>query len=145
MVDRFFSDETVQCPYPYYDELRAHSPVYQLEGEDVFLVTRYADCVDVLGDPERFSNKAGPGLRQKDLMSPPPARQTATYRVVRTLLTNDPPSHTRFRALVAKAFSARRILALEPKIREITAELIAKFSADGHIDFVRDFGQPLPL
>ena len=102
MVDRFFAPETVQCPYGYYDELRERAPVYQLEDEDVFLVTGYDDCVAVLGDPERFSNKAGPGLRQKELMSPPPAQQTATYRVVRTLLTNDAPSHTRFRALVAK-------------------------------------------
>lgn len=145
MVDRFFAPETVQCPYGYYDELRERAPVYQLEDEDVFLVTGYDDCVAVLGDPERFSNKAGPGLRQKELMSPPPAQQTATYRVVRTLLTNDAPSHTRFRALVAKAFSARRVLALEPMIRAVTNELIDGFAADGRIDFVRDFSQPLPL
>lgn len=144
MVDRFFANETVQCPYDYYDELRDAAPVYKLEDEDVFLVTKYDDCVSVLMDTRHFSNKAGPGLRQTELMAPPTG-QTSKYRVVRTLLTNDAPSHLRFRRLVFKAFSPTRVEELEPKIREITQTLIDAFPADGRIDFVRDFAQPLPL
>lgn len=152
-MDRFFEPATISCPYPFYAELHEQDPVHRLSGEDgdhpVFLVTRYEDCLDVLGRPEVFSNKAGPGLRQKELMSPPPSSTQSgtepTFRVVRTLLTNDAPSHTRFRKLVAKAFSARRIGALEPAIRVAAHELVDAFVADGEIDFVTAFAQPLPL
>jgi cytochrome P450 len=148
-VDRFFEPETICCPYPFYAELHEHSPIHRLKDQDVFLVTRYEDCLEVLGRPEVFSNKAGPGLRQKELMSPPSSstqsRSTSKYRVVRTLLTNDAPSHTRFRKLVAKAFSARRISALEPAIRSAAHELIDSFADSGEIDFVTAFAQPLPL
>lgn len=145
MVDRFYQQDTVQCPYPYYDELRAEQGVHQLEDEDVFLITRHVDCEAVLSRTDDFSNKAGPGLRQKALMGASAAPVDAKYRVVRTLLTNDPPSHTRFRKLVAKAFTARRIAALEPKIRAVVDDLIDAFPEDGDIDYVRDFAKPLPL
>jgi cytochrome P450 len=145
-MDRFFEPQTIRCPYPFYADLHAQDPIHRLEDEDdVFLVTRYEDCLDVLQRTEVFSNKAGPGLRQKELMSPPPAKVTSKYRVVRTLLTNDAPSHTRFRKLVAKAFSARRINSLEPAIRTVAHELIDGFATSGEIDFVQAFGQPLPL
>ena len=152
-MDRFFEPATISCPYPFYAELHEHDPVHRLEDEDVFLVTRYEDCLDVLGRSEVFSNKAGPGLRQKELMSPPrsstqtraPSTDQPRYRVVRTLLTNDAPSHTRFRKLVAKAFSARRIAALEPAIRTAAHELVDAFDPGGQIDFVTAFAQPLPL
>ncbi|SNR92720.1 Cytochrome P450 [Haloechinothrix alba] len=145
MTDPFYKSETVHCPYPYYAELRQQDPVHRLEGEDVFLVTQHADCERVLAEPEVYSNKAGPGLRQSELMGTAKAPEDSPYRVVRTLLTNDPPSHTRYRKLVAKAFSARRVAAMEPKIRALADELIDTFPADGKLDFVRDFARPLPL
>ncbi|HTK64094.1 MAG TPA: cytochrome P450 [Pseudonocardia sp.] len=152
-MDRFFEAATISCPYPFYAELHEHDPVHRLEDEDgdhpVYLVTRYEDCLDVLSRSEVFSNKAGPGLRQKELMGPGRSGAAAgagsSYRVVRTLLTNDAPSHTRFRKLVAKAFSARRINALEPAIRAVAHDLVDGFADSGEIDFVTDFAQPLPL
>ncbi|SNR92072.1 Cytochrome P450 [Haloechinothrix alba] len=145
MADRFYEQGTVQCPYSYYKELREEKGVHKLEGEDVYLVARYADADSVLSRVEEFSNKAGPGLRQKALMGAEAALPDAKYRVVRTLLTNDPPSHTRFRKLVTKAFTARRVKALEPAMRGIVDSLIDAFPPDGEIDFVRDFAKPLPL
>jgi hydroxymethylglutaryl-CoA lyase len=143
MTDRFYDPPVVQHPYPYYQALRRDDPVHQLQGEDVYLVTRYADCETVLAETEVFSNKAGPGLRQAELIGANTSPDD--YRVVRTLLTNDPPSHTRFRKLVAPAFTARRIAGLEDKIRGVANDLIDKFPADGEIDYVRDFATPLPL
>lgn len=145
MTDRFYDPGTVQCPYPYYEQLRAEPGVHRLEGEDVYLVTRHADADSVLSRVEEFSNKAGPGLRQKALMGAEATIPDAKYRVVRTLLTNDPPSHSRFRKLVAGAFTARRVRALESAMRGIADELIDAFPADGEIDFVEDFAKPLPL
>jgi cytochrome P450 len=69
----------------------------------------------------------------------------AKYRVVRTLLTNDPPSHTRFRKMVNRAFSPKRIAEMEPQIRAVADELIDAFPAEGTVDYVKDFAEPLPL
>lgn len=62
-----------------------------------------------------------------------------------TMLTRDPPHQTRYRKLVARAFSARRIAALEDKVREIAVDLISAFPESGPIDFHRDFAILLPV
>jgi cytochrome P450 len=62
-----------------------------------------------------------------------------------TLLTADPPVHTRFRKLVNLAFSMKRVDAIEAQIRGIAERLIDAFPADGRIDFVHDFAVPLPV
>jgi cytochrome P450 len=62
-----------------------------------------------------------------------------------TLLTNDPPAHSRFRALVNKAFSARRVATLEPRIRRIANGLIDSFIGDGKVELVGQFAIGLPL
>jgi cytochrome P450 len=144
VTDHFYDSATVQCPYPNYRNLREGDPVHRLEDEDVYLVTRYADCEAVLAQPDVFSNKVGPGLRQHELMGAARAPESAGYRVVRTLLTNDPPSHTRYRRLVAKAFTVRRVAELQPKITSVADELIDRFE-EGSVDLVRDLAEPLPL
>ena len=145
MTDRLFDPDVVQCPYPSYKKLQAECPVYQVpEDDELFLVLGYDDVVDVLGNPEVFSSKAGPGLRQRQ--SPAAKEVLASgHRVVRTLLTNDPPSHTHYRRIVSKAFTARRIAALEPGVAKVIDELIDGLATSDDIDFVRDFAQPLPL
>src|SRR5262249_9804777 len=57
----------------------------------------------------------------------------------------DPPEHTRARSLVAKAFTPRRVRALQPRVQEITDRLIDGFAGDGHADLVRQLALPLPL
>jgi cytochrome P450 len=145
VTDRLFEPDVVQCPYPNYKKLQAECPVYKVpEDDELFLVLGYDDVVDVLGNPDVFSSKVGPGLRQK----PAPAAKEVLaqgHRVVRTLLTNDPPSHTHYRRIVSRAFTARRIAALEPGVAAIIGELIDGLAKSDDIDFVRDFAQPLPL
>jgi len=145
-MDRFFTAESIANPYTNYADLHDKDPVHRLEDEDdVFLVTRHDDCEYVLSDAETFSSKAGPGLRQRSLMSAPTVVADAKYRVVRTLLTNDPPSHSRYRRLVAKAFSARRMAGMEDFMRETLSGLIDDLDPSGDIDFVTDLAEPLPL
>jgi cytochrome P450 len=57
----------------------------------------------------------------------------------------DPPLHDRIRGLITKAFTPRRINELEPRVVEIAAQLIDRFSADGSADIVDAFAWPLPL
>jgi cytochrome P450 len=146
LIDEIFDPEMIQCPFPRYQELAAQSPAVRVRDErsDIFIVTGYEDCVSVLSDPATFSSKIGPGLRQR----PSDAARAVLAQgpqLVRTLLTNDPPAHTRYRRLVSRSFTARRIAGLEPVVEEITASLIAGMAERTSVDFVEDFAQPLPL
>lgn len=144
MTDRLFEPDVVQCPFPRYRELQEECPVFKVPDDDLYLVMTYDDCVEVLGDPVTFSSKAGPGLRQRQY---PEAKAVLAqgHQIVRTLLTNDPPSHTRYRKLVNRAFTARRMAALEPGVQAIVARLADGLAASGTADFVAAFAQPLPL
>lgn len=139
-------ENVIQCPYPYYTQLRQEGSVHRqdVQGQDVYLVLRHADCTRVLADAEGFSSKVGPGLRPK---ASPEAKAILGQgpRLVRTLLTNDPPSHGRYRSIVSRAFTARRIRALEPHVQAVISDLIAEIDRSPTIDFVRRFSQPLPL
>jgi cytochrome P450 len=61
------------------------------------------------------------------------------------MVTADPPVHTRFRELVGKAFTSRRVSVMEPRMREIAHKLVDGFYPDGRADIVRQFAYPFPM
>jgi cytochrome P450 len=139
-----FAPDTVECPYPFYAAMRTEAPVHEVPGLGFYIVSTYADIERVLLDTEHFSSKTGPGVRQEpphdivDIWS-------QGWLPVATLLTNDPPAHRRYRGLVNKAFTPRRVAEWEPDIRTVTSELIDRFVHDGRVEFVHQFAVPLPL
>src|SRR5713101_1324054 len=138
------SPENVADPYPFYRAMRHNVPVYQVPGAGFFIVSRFADIHHVLSHPEIFSSKQPPGV---DTRTPDDVKEILSqgYPPMDTLLTSDPPVHSRFRALVNKAFSARRVATLEPKMRQIANELIGSFIGDGKVELVSQFAIGLPL
>ncbi len=138
------SPANVADPYPFYRAMRNNTPVYQVPGVGFFIVNRYADILYVLSHPEIFSSRQPPGVVTRlpdDVME----IVSQGYPPMDTLLTNDPPAHFRFRALVNKAFSARRVATLEPKVRQISNALIDRFIGDGKVELVSQFAIGLPL
>ena len=105
-------------------------------GEPAWLATRYDDVRFVLGD-RRFS-------RAVALERDEPRRSPARRR--QSIITMDPPDHTRLRVLVAKAFTVRRVEQLRPRVQEITSGLIeAMRTAGPPADLVDAFALPLPV
>jgi cytochrome P450 len=142
-----FDAETLQCPYPHYAAMREEAPVLFLEELGLYLVTRHDLVLSILRDPATFSSKFG-----RPTM-PMNAEDTARYNEVvaegyvraSTMLTTDPPEQTRFRGLVAKAFNPKTIAAMEPFVRSIVTELIDSWGDRTNLEFVTDFGVPLPV
>ncbi len=139
-----FAPETIEDPRGFWSALRAEQPVYQIPGAGFFVISRYDDLVEVLNNEEVFSSNQPPGMQT------PPGPEILEimkqgYPPADTLLTNDPPSHTRFRALVNKAFSARRVAGMEPKVRSIANDLVDRFIGDGRVELVAQFAVGLPL
>jgi cytochrome P450 len=126
-------------PHPVLAELRESGPVHRLDGSTgvpVWMVTRYDDVLAALSDP-RLSND--------------PHHASALTEVLRgdflsrSMIGTDPPEHTRLRRLVSKAFTARRVEGLRPRVQEITDALLDRISPRGNADLVADFGLPLPI
>jgi cytochrome P450 len=136
--------ETVECPYPFYQAMRDEQPVYEVPGAGFFIVSRYQDILYVLNHEEIFSSMVPPGMQAEPDDEVIEIMKTG-YLPVSTLLTNDPPSHTRYRSLVNKAFSARRMAQLEPSIRLIAKQLIDAFVDHGKCELVSQFAVGLPL
>jgi cytochrome P450 len=61
------------------------------------------------------------------------------------MLQQDPPDHTRLRGLVVKAFTARRVEDMRPRIQQIVDETLDRVAAQGHMDLIEDFAFRLPV
>jgi cytochrome P450 len=142
-----FDPATLQCPFPHYAAMRATDPVHEVGGLGFWLVTRHDLVLEVVRDPETYSNQFG----QTSMPLPDDVRQRMLeviaegYPRVPTMLTADPPAHTRYRRLVTKAFTPKVIASLEPTIRSIATRLIDSWIDDGAIEFVEQFAVPLPV
>ena len=142
-----FDPQTLQCPYPHYAKMRTDAPVHHIESLGMYFVTRHDMISEVIRDIETYSSQFG----NTSMPLPPEAREKMLavlaegYPRVPTMLTADPPTHTRYRRLVSKAFTPKSIQELEPIIRAITTRLIDSWIDTGTIEFVTQFGVPLPV
>ncbi|HEX4225573.1 MAG TPA: cytochrome P450 [Pseudonocardiaceae bacterium] len=129
--------ELTACPYPFpevpaldlapqYGEFRRSPGLALLEmpfGGRAWLATRLADVRFVLADP-RFSRAAAVG---SDIPRTLPVAESVS------IIGMDPPEHGRVRRVVAKAFTARSIGRLRPRVAAIVDDLLDKM-VDGKTD-----------
>ncbi len=111
------------------------------------MVECYAQVQEVLSHPQLYSNKVS--LAQLDPEFPA-AEVEAIYRAggvlwTRTLQTNDPPAHRRFRALVERVFTPVKVNETTPRIASAAQELLAQWPTDVSFDAMAGFAVPLPL
>ena len=141
-----FMPEVLADPFAYYQAAIAERPVMVLPGTNITLVSSYDLVAEATGRVEDFSSDFSDLLAGQRSADPDvTAELEKGWPQRNTLLTADPPVHTRFRKLVNLAFSMKRVDAIEAEIRAIVERLVDAFPADGRIDFVRDFAIPLPV
>jgi len=136
-----------QNPLAYFARMREERPVTPAlmpNGDRMWLVTRYADVRAALADPRLHKDWA------TKLTGPDWVPDEVTGYLSVHLLNADPPDHTRLRKLVTKAFTARRVAGLRPRIEAITASLLdaveARLAAgEKTIDLIEAFAFPLPV
>jgi cytochrome P450 len=140
MTDVFGKPETWENPYPAYRQFRdrspvaAHWPIVLLDGTVIeayaWMLLKYDQVTAALRDPATFSSQN-------------PAPGVVTPQLV--MISDDPPRHTRFRRLVNKAFTARRIAELEPWIKTVADSLLDQIAIGKSVDAVDAFTMPLPV
>jgi cytochrome P450 len=127
-------------PYPVYEELRARGPVHRVrlpkpaDDGEAWLIVGHEEARAALTDPRLVKSPAKLGFSGLD------EELIGTH-----LLITDPPHHTRLRSLVTRAFTARRVESLRPRIQRITDDLLDAMLPHGRADLVESFAFPLPL
>src|SRR5947207_2710187 len=128
-------------PHGLFSVLRREAPVHwqdEPDGRGFWAVTRYPDVVHVNRDVETFSSHKGTAL-----LIDQPAESLEQQRLM--MLNMDPPMHTRYRLLVNKGFTPRRVTQLKEDIRRRTNEIIDAVAEKGEADFVVEMSAELPL
>lgn len=121
--------------------------IWQCPRTGIYVIESHALVSEVLSRPADFSSRTS--LSQLDAGFPA-AEVEAIHRDggcvwTRTLQTNDPPSHRRFRALVERVFTASKVDAMAPEIATACKELLAQWRAGEPFDAMAGFAVPLPL
>lgn len=123
-------------PYPTYRRLRDETPVFYNEKHGFWGVSRYADVDAALKDTTRLSSAKGDILEVvlTDPVIPPGV-----------FINEDPPVHTIHRAIVARAFTPKKMRAIEDKIRAFCVACLDPLVGGDRFDFVVDLGAELPM
>ena len=135
------SPEFIRDPYPFYERLRNTDPMH-LTPFGSYVASRHAEASLVLRDKrfgkdyvDRSSRRYGP-----QIMEEPVFRSMKHW-----MLQQDPPDHTRLRGLVAKAFTARRVEDMRPRIQQIVDQTLDAIADRGRMDLIEDFAFRLPV
>jgi cytochrome P450 len=152
-IDFFRARPLYQDPYPYYDYLREHGPVWREPHHDVVMVTGYDEAIAVLNDTGTFSNcntVAGPFAK-----FPVPLKGddiSAVIEEYRDLLpfsdqlpTFDPPKHTAHRALLMRLITPKRLKENEEFMWRLADRQIDEFLGSGQCEFVHEYAGPFTL
>ena len=139
--------EALANPYPdVQGAARSSDPVHWNELFESWIFTRYEDVDAILMHP-RFSADRAPRphpLRRDDRQQQ--QQSSGPFSQAPTMLTSDPPEHTRLRRLVSKAFTPRAVENLRPRIREIVDETARRrWRGRAEFDLVDELAYPLPV
>src|SRR5947209_11108369 len=133
--------EFIRDPYPFYQQLRDSDPMHVTQF-GALVASRHAEASLVLRDKrfgkdfvERSKRRYGP-----QIMEEPVFRSMSHW-----MLQQDPPDHTRLRGLVVKAFTARRVEDMRPRIQQVVDQTLDRIAAQGHMDLIEDFAFRLPV
>src|SRR6476646_10744617 len=135
------SPDFIRNPYPYYERLRTTDPMH-VTPLGVFVASRHAEISLVLRDKrfgkdhhERTIRRYGPQIMEEPIFK----------SFGHMMLQQDPPDHTRLRGLVVKAFTARRVEDMRPRIQQVVDETLDRIIPQGKMDLIEDFAFRLPV
>jgi cytochrome P450 len=152
-VDFFRAGPLYQDPYPYYEYLREHGPVWREPHHGVVMVTGYEEALEVYHDTDAFSNcvaVAGPFARwpvplEGDDIGPIIEQYRDRLPFSDQLPTFDPPKHTAHRGLLGRLITPKRLKENEEFMWTLADRHIDEFLDRGECEFIRDYASPFTL
>ncbi len=125
-----FDPVTAADPYPHYRALLSGERVHYNPRRDVYILSRYADVRAGARDHSALSSAGGVTFSRLGL---------------RSILTSDPPTHTRMRKQVVPGFTRGALESWRPMIDQLARELVDELSSDAPVDVVSAIAEPMPM
>jgi len=131
-------------PFAVLASLPRETPVFYAPSIDYYVVTRYADIEAVFLDHETYS--AAPAQLPLVPLVPEAAQILRTSGIISqpSMVSLNPPAHTRLRGPTARAFTPRRVAQMAPRIRATVDQLLDAIDPSAPFDLVSTLTFPLP-
>jgi cytochrome P450 len=152
-VDFLTDQSLVADPYPYYDYLRAQSPVLRLQPHGFVAVTGYEEALGVYKNVEDFSSIVALGgpfpplpftPEGDDLNAQIDAHRTQ-FPMYEHMVTMDPPDHTKARSLLSRLLTPKRLKENEDFMWRLADRQLDEFLGEGHAEFLAEYAKPFSL
>jgi cytochrome P450 len=130
-----YSRQMQEDPFPTYRHFLEHEPCSYNAKMDFYALFRFADVWDATLDWKTYSSSLGPSLENRGEV---PGE-------LFSIIGMDPPRHTRFRNVVSRGFTPRRIAALESEVREIAGRYLDALRDEARVDIQQAFSVKLPM
>ncbi len=127
----FLDPTIIEDPYPHYQEWRDNHPIWWADDVQAWVLSRYDDVRVVLKDSTLFSSNSMGEMDEQAMALP--------------LLTDDPPRHTKLRAIVNKAFTSRTLADMEADVAQLVTQMLDDLAGKQVIDISKEFTTPLPV
>jgi cytochrome P450 len=145
LIARFDVDDPafIADPYPVLGALREATPIFWNERSGTWMLTRFAEVAETLRD-RRLGRNYTHLYSHAQVGRPEPDPRWADFQRHErwSLLSLEPPDHTRLRRLVAKVFTPRAVAALRPALESIADDLLDECADRGQFDLLADYAQP---
>lgn len=134
-----------QDPYPAYARLHAETPSFFWENYGFWCFIGY-DAVNKLLRDRRFGReKRNSAADSQGNVGDRSHLKDFDHVEKSSMLELEPPTHTRLRTLVNRAFVSRQVERLRPRIEALAHELIDRFEPKDEADLIADFATPIPV
>jgi len=134
-LPQFGAPEMLEDPFPFFEDKRAHCPVFSVPSRNVHIVTRREDIEFVALNPETFSNKGRASLETF------PGQR---YKTMPDLTSMDGAQHRAVREAHMAFVSPKRLREMRPTFEAEASRLIDTFVDEREIDFLPAFAKPFP-
>jgi cytochrome P450 len=123
-------------PHPIWKRMRDEAPLYYNQKYDFYALSRFADVEKAMVDWKTYISGKSSILEliKADLDLPPGI-----------ILFEDPPIHDLHRGILSRVFTPKKMLAVEPKVREFCARSLDPLVGSGGFDFIADLGAQMPM
>jgi len=139
--DDLLAPDAIRDPQSFFRRLREHDPVFFSPRHKVYILTAHADVEAALQD-RCLSTAQGMGsFRRRINTAHADLLKHAMALLDGWMLFNDPPTHTRLRDPVRRAFAPSVAQTLIPRIEAHAAFLLDRLAPS--TDLVSQFAQPL--
>ncbi len=152
-IDFFTDPSLIADPHPYYEEVRAHGPVWREPVHGAFVITGYDEISAVYRDPEMFSSLntfSGPLVQLPELPEGDDAneliqRYRTSFPAYDLVGTMDPPEHAAHRGLMMRMLTPKRLKENEAFMWRLADQVIDEFAGRGSCEFIGEYAQPFAL